>query len=204
MARICIWGDSIVRGHEDLEKGGWVNRLSEYCRQRFDDFYICNLGISGNDTRTLLKRFEVECRARKPEIILFAIGVNDSWYYNSKEKPNVSLDEFGENLKKLFDQAKRHSDNVAFVGIMRVVGEKLSPIPWRPEVSLDDETTKKYDLALKEFCQEEEVPYLYMYDLLSGEELKEDGLHPGPAGHEKMFQRVKGFLEENDFLKDEK
>jgi len=36
-----------------------------------------------------------------------------------------------------------------------------------------------------------------MYDLLQDEDL-DDGLHPNAQGHKKMFERIKGFLIEND------
>jgi lysophospholipase L1-like esterase len=46
-----------------------------------------------------MKRFEVECIAREPDVILFAIGTNDSQYIQKKENPRVSLEKYQENLQ---------------------------------------------------------------------------------------------------------
>ena len=84
MTRILVFGDSIARGAVDLEKGGWVERLRIYFVNNSKDKSVYNLGISGDTTENLLKRFMNECKVREPEIIIFAIGVNDSAIIQNK------------------------------------------------------------------------------------------------------------------------
>jgi len=47
----------------------------------------------------LLKRFKVECSAINPEIIIFAIGENDSQYITRMDNPRVPLNKFEKTLK---------------------------------------------------------------------------------------------------------
>ena len=99
--RIVVFGDSIVHGVGDIEKGGWVARLRLYLDKDNSkkDFSVYNRGISGDKTEDLLKRFKVECSAINPEIIIFAIGENDSQYITRMDNPRVPLNKFEKTLK---------------------------------------------------------------------------------------------------------
>lgn len=199
MARIiCIWGDSITWGMNDYEKEGWVNRLRHYfCNEPNEKLSVYNLGITDDDSDDLMERFEVECIARKPDVIIFSIGTNDSQYIQSKDHPRVSLEKYEENLQNLIDNAKKYSSKIGFVGLTKVVENKVMPLPKGPTKYYDNENVKIYDNKLKEVVSKNNLSYLYMFDLLEDEEL-EDGMHPNPNGHEKMFQRIKTFLIENN------
>jgi len=98
MTRILVFGDSITYGNWDRE-GGWVQRLRKFLDKRNltdPDFYclIYNLGISGNDTENLLKRFEFETEQRLKEgeetIFIFAIGINDTQFLHSENSLKVA------------------------------------------------------------------------------------------------------------------
>ena len=77
---ICIWGDSIAYGAWD-SAGGWADRLRVYLHgreidSRFEDYYwVYNLGIPGETSSDLAKRFEAELLPRTPHVALFAIGI---------------------------------------------------------------------------------------------------------------------------------
>jgi len=193
MDRLCVWGDSITYGASDTEKGGWVNRLKIYFGGDDDAPSVYNVGISGDNTSNLVERFSVECKARNPDAILFAIGVNDS-QHDIDGKFRVPLKDFRKNLRFLFEEAKKYTDKIGFIGLMKVDDSKVSPIPWNTAQYYDKESVLKFDVAIKEFCEENDLPYLYMYDLL-GDENMPDGLHPDAVGHEKMFLRIKDFFE---------
>src|SRR3989344_900147 len=105
MSNICIFGDSITFGAWDSEKGGWVNRLRLQLESKEDYPFVYNLGIPGDTTSELLKRFAVEAKARQPDILVFSIGVNDSIYVKSKDKQLILPNQFQNNLQKLVDKA---------------------------------------------------------------------------------------------------
>ena len=189
MERIGIWGDSITYGASDFEKGGWANRLMMFFER--DDIGVHNLGIGGDRTYDLVDRFEGECKTRCPDVILFAIGTNDSQYVGSRDNPSTSLEKFRDNLQWLIDTARKCSGKIGFVGLTKVDESKVAP--WDGDNYYDNENVEKYDAVVKDVCEINGLPYLYMFDLLGMDDL-EDGLHPNAAGHEKMFLRIRDFV----------
>ncbi len=92
--RICIFGDSITKGHCDYEEGGWANRLKKYLENKDSDNSVYNLGVDSDTTDNLLGRFDAEARTRDPEIIIFAIGINDSSYRESLKGSKINFKNF--------------------------------------------------------------------------------------------------------------
>jgi len=129
LKRICVFGDSITWGGGDVKNGGWVQQLRHYFESNDYDLAIYNQGVSGDNSSNLLTRFEVECKARGPQIIIFAIGINDSQYIKTKDNPRVSIEKFQDNLKELIKQAKNFTSNIIFIGLTKVEEEKVMPIP---------------------------------------------------------------------------
>src|SRR3989344_4585662 len=108
---ICIWGDSDTWGAFDYEGGGWVERLKKYFWGHKDFTTVYNLGVDGDTSRRVLKRFDAEAATREPDTIIFAIGVNDS---ANREKRNnfwVPEKEFENNLHELVKRARIYTDN---------------------------------------------------------------------------------------------
>ena len=197
--KICVFGDSISQGYNDYRWGGWIDRLKIYFNLSDYDIPVFNLGVSGDNTFDLLKRFKVESEARNPELIIFAIGINDSQYINSKDNPSILLNEFNNNLLELKNLSKQFTNKIVFVGLTKVEELKVMPIPWSTTKYYDNENIRKYDLAIKNFCKENSLYFIEMFDLLDDEDL-DDGLHPNLKGHEKMFLRVKNFLIKNKII----
>ncbi|KKQ27461.1 MAG: Lipolytic protein G-D-S-L family, partial [Candidatus Magasanikbacteria bacterium GW2011_GWC2_37_14] len=99
--RISIFGDSITWGAWDPENGGWVAQLRRYFETNENyEVDVYNLGVSGDTTNDLLIRFNTECLARNrhPQIIIFAIGINDSQYINATDNPRTPIEKFQNNL----------------------------------------------------------------------------------------------------------
>ena len=61
----------------------------------------------------------------------------------------------------------------------------------------DNESIKKYDLAIEKLCEKEGLVFISMFDLLENRDFA-DGLHPNSKGHKKMFDRIKQRLEEEN------
>ena len=190
---ICIFGDSIAWGAGDPEKGGWVARLRNYFETNGFEIELYNCGVSGDTTDDLLQRFKTEALARKPDIIIFAVGINDSQYVRSKNNPQIPVKKFQSNLKTLINQAKRIANKIIFVGLTKVDESKTMPIPWNSIKYYDEENVRLYDTKIKEICGENNLHFINMLDLLDKSDLA-DGLHPNAKGHKKMFLRVKEFL----------
>jgi len=192
--RICVWGDSLTFGINDTEEGGWVNRLRDYTNNEIEeDIIVYNLGILGDNTEKLLNRFEIECKVREPEVVIFAIGLNDSQYINTIEYPRVTLKNFTKNIQKLINIAKKFTDKIGFIGLTRVDVTRTRPLAWDDTKNYENEVIRKYDSQLKITVSSNGVKYLYMLDLLENSDLS-DGLHPNSNGHEKMYVRIKDFI----------
>ena len=88
---ICVFGDSVTWGAWD-NKGGWVSRLRAFIESGNRDYFVYNLGVSGDTTKELLGRFDIEAKARSPNIIIFQIGDNDSIFVKSGDKNLVELE----------------------------------------------------------------------------------------------------------------
>lgn len=95
---ICVFGDSIVWGAWDKEMGGWVNRLRLSLEKKGFDGEVYNLGISGDTSDGLIKRFEAEAEVRDADVAIISIGVNDSATDDSGNLV-ISPQQFEQNLR---------------------------------------------------------------------------------------------------------
>ncbi len=211
MTQILIFGDSIAYGAWDKE-GGWVQRLRKFVDEKNltdSDFYcrVYNLGISGNSSKNLLERFEFETKQRLKEseetIIVFAIGINDSYFVHNENSHRVPINKFKENIQKLTDLAKKFSSKIIFVGLTSVDETKTTPIPRDINKSYKNENIRKYNEIIKSICEENEILFIEIFEdwiKLNYENLLEDGLHPNSEGHKKIFESVKEFLIKNKII----
>jgi len=188
---ICVFGDSIAYGAWDGE-GGWVDLLRKFLHTKTiasnlkDDYWIYNLGIPGDTTRWVLKRFAVEYEAREPHVTLLAIGINDA-----KTNSGITEEEFRVNLAKIFDQARSCGGRLFFVGLTRV--EERKTTPFDVQSRFENDHIARFDTIAEALCEEYHVFYIPMHDLLTPADLA-DGLHPNSQGHQKMFERVRDTL----------
>ncbi len=192
---ICIFGDSIAFGAYDEEAGGWVNRLRNYLEGKIDDINVYNLSIPGDTTEELLKRTEMEAKSRQPDMIIFAIGVNDSEIIRSEKTELVPPAEFLENLEKLLVIAKKFTKKIIFVGLTSVDEALTNPVDWNMEAVYTNQNIKKYDVMLERFCENNKLKFIPLNNIIKIEDLF-DGVHPNSAGHQKIFEKVKIGVEE--------
>ena len=188
---IMVFGDSITYGANDSKLGGWVNRLRMILETKESHFSVFNLEISGEVTKETLQRFEFECKKRYDKddntTIIFAIGINDTQELNRAQR--VSLNDFQDNINKLIADAKKFTNNIFFIGLTKVDESKVAPIPWKNNVSFSNKKIIMFDSLLEDICQDNQVMYIEMFDLLKLDELS-DGLHPNEIGHQKICDKV--------------
>jgi lysophospholipase L1-like esterase len=184
MFAITIFGDSIVFGRGDNK--GWVGRLKEDFQAK--DYYnvVYNLGIPGDTSSTLLKRFDTECKARikysrkeDKHLLIIGIGINDS----RLTKGGTSLKKFESNVKKLVKIAKKYTKEVIFVGLTKV--DKTAE-NYEGTSFFNDKIAKYNEILKKQNVLFIEMPKVSL----------DDGLHPDAKGYQKMYEIVKAFLVE--------
>lgn len=195
MKRICIFGDSITWGAGLHIREAWANLLRNYIESKSNHYIeVYDLGIDGNTTRDLLNRFEVEAEARKPELIIFAIGVNDSMFRNGNNY-EIDSEQFNENLRKIYEEAKKFTDNIWFVGLAKGSDSETNPLKRSSTGKCySKESIEKYNAIIKEFAKQKSLHFVDIYKLLSDSDF-DDGLHPNIEGHKKIFELVKKLVD---------
>ena len=196
MINLCIFGDSITWGAWLPFRVGWANLLRNYLEKTSDNaISVYDLGIDGDTSRYILRRFEVESRARKPDVLLFAVGTNDSGFRVSKDKPLVPIAEFDNNLRKLIGMAREFTNKIVFVGLAKGDDTPTNPLPQSTTGKCyDKENARLYDEVIRKVCDEEGLVYVTVMDKLTDEDFL-DGLHPNPDGHLKIYESVRKVLD---------
>lgn len=201
---ILVFGDSIAYGACDKEYVGWINRLKldlEIQDKNNNYYSIFNLGIPGNTSSELRKRFKQEYNARHDQnarnIIIFSIGINDSQIIN--EKNRVSESNFVKNIVFLIKQARKFTNNILFIGLTRVDESKVMPVPWNSSIYYTNNEICKFDNSLANICSHRDISYLDVSNLLDNEDL-DDGLHPNSNGHQKLYEKIYKQLEALEWI----
>jgi lysophospholipase L1-like esterase len=189
--RIAIFGDSIAAGESDPANGGWAGRLRADLKANAPGKRVFNFGVSGDDSAGLLERFEPQCLASNPSMLLIAIGINDTRHAGDSSR--VDSLRYSLNLEKLIAQALAVTRDVTFIGLTRVDETRTVPISRSPLTIFENELIIAHDTVLQSVCHNRSVEYIPMFDLLSDHDLA-DGLHPNASGHQKMYDRIRNHL----------
>lgn len=157
-----------------------------------NDKSVYNLGINGKTTSSLLPRFEIEFKAREPEIIIFALGTNDSCFWNIGGKQLVPLDKFKNNLVQLTDLAKKYINKIVFVSLTPI-DERITH-PFDNENTFISAETQKFNQAIQQHCSQHNLIFIDVVSHLTLADIV-DGVHPNTKGHRKIFEIVKPVIE---------
>ncbi|MEF8846859.1 MAG: GDSL-type esterase/lipase family protein [Candidatus Paceibacterota bacterium] len=196
MKRACVFGASITSGKNDFKEGGWCDLLKRYLFGK--GIFVYNLGVSGDDTNDLLKRFDNECEARRPDIIIFAIGGNDTQYFINEKQFRVDIEDTIENFRELLDKAKDYTSHVIVIGLTRVDEEVINSVYIEEKGKCyKNKFLEKYDKSIEKVSSEQDVHFIPTFDVIDKSDL-DDGLHPTPKGHKKLFVRIRNYIDNLD------
>lgn len=184
---IAVWVDSITYGSCDSEGLGWVGRLRKKLALHGDIINIYNLGVCGNTSEDLLRRFKIEAEVIKPDEIVFAIGINDSKYPNESDVNLVPLSNYRHNLETLISLAKEYTNKITIVGATGVNEG------WRSVKGSRflNEEIEKYNVAMREVATAHSLNFIDMFYVINTSSDLEDGLHPNTSGYQKMYEVFK-------------
>lgn len=206
MANILVFGTSTTYGAWD-EEGGWVQRLRKYIDNKIIqsnyriDYLVYNLGISGDKSPGILKRFKQEAEVRLDKyggenIILFHLGVNDSIYNEKQGGLEISEDDFKNNFNELISLSKKYSSKIVIVGSVPV-DKRVDPMPWAPERAYRNEFVAQYNQIMEQVAKENNIYFIEVYKEFINQDyskLLADGVHMTSEGHTKLFEKVKDYL----------
>lgn len=211
MAVVYLFGDSITYGAWDIERGGWAARLRNHLDglQLKDSslYFLCYcLGVPGETTDGLAKRFEAEIGAREREgedaIFVFAYGANDSVFVPSTKGFRVPEERFVKNMESALDAARAITDKIVMLNVTPA-DEAICASRYgaKDKVRLNANVVA-YNALITEIGKRRSIPIVDVYgEYAKGDFrqfLSEDGLHPNEKGHQLIFEKVKvaidGFL----------
>jgi lysophospholipase L1-like esterase len=197
-ARIYVFGDSLTYGAWDSQ-GGWCDRIKRRLHQMKNNteydikFQMFNLGIGGENSRSLSNRFESELKNRHrvewPAVIVVATGSNNTRFSELDQNPAISIEEFQENLKDIIETAKKYTDKLLFVGIAPVENDFQ---PFKKSL-FSNEMLKKYDDVVTSVTNDYSVPKVAVWDAFKASTIRlysVDGVHPKDEGHEIIEKLV--------------
>ncbi len=201
MLKILCFGDSITYGEKDLKFGGWADRLkAEYFGQFAEtprqEISLYNLGIAGETTDGLVRRFETEVCARSIKgqnlLVVLAYGSNDIVIH--KDKNIVPEYYFIRNLRYCIESAKKLRAKILLLSLLPISDLTEGLINQYGQLRFDRDI-QTYNLAIKNLAHDMNCEYLDLYAPLvennKEEYLSRDGLHPNSKGHQLLYQDVK-------------
>ena len=207
--RICFIGDSITVGTGDEAFLGWPGRLCSAARSQGYDLTLYNLGIRGETSEDIRRRWREEAERRLPAhmncALVFAFGINDCAVENGI-KLRVELERTAINARAILDEAKAWLPSI-FVGPTPVDDSRLPPqlMPGK-EIRIFNAQIAEANQALAGVMGEVGVSYLDLFTpLVSSPEWQRmmklgDGIHPTCAGYEMMTQKVQDWEGWRSFL----
>lgn len=203
---IYAFGDSITYGAWDIKQSGWATRLRQFLddlQEKNPNYYglFYNLGIPGETTNGLVKRFDNETNAREREgeeaVFIFAFGANDAAFVTTENAFRVSAEQFESNLEDVLKKARAISKKILVVNILPVV-EAMND--GRNGKTRKNEYMMKYNKVLKDLSDKFGTEFVDAYSLFmnAGHEslfIPDDGLHPNEKGHELMFNAIRTVIQ---------
>lgn len=186
--KIGVWGDSIVYGSGDEAGLGWVGHLANHMHDKGIEVY--NHGVGGDTTEDVLRRFETELEAIKPDVVILAVGINDSELLSTGATV-IPLPIFTKNIQTLLSIAKQKTNKVIVVGITDLHFEILEITQF-----FSCEVIETFNTCLEGVAKEMNATYVNMHDVLDIQtDLSSDGIHPNSRGYKKMFNTILPIVE---------
>jgi lysophospholipase L1-like esterase len=183
--RICFIGDSFVSGAFDDECMGWVGRISASARRRKHDVSPYNLGVRGETSIQIARRWRAEAEMRQsPQQegrLVFEFGVNDAREVNGKRQMEAAQ---------------------SLAAAREILG---GAVAWKPTLMIGpppggDQArnlrVKELSEAMARLCNELRLPYFDSFTLLAASSTfipstkAVDGTHPNADGYSEWARLI--------------
>lgn len=193
MQTIVFIGDSITEGAADHERGGWTRRLAATLP---DGWEAMHAGVGGDTIFHILARLEQDALIYQPDILVLAVGINDSRRYTAG-RYEVKLEDFERGLAEFASRIAGQATRILIVGLTPVDEPRTLPIA--EDLHYTQIAASDYDAALRRFAAQHGYGYVALMPVFEqaggAARLTSDGLHPTPAGHALIADAVRSQLE---------
>jgi acyl-CoA thioesterase-1 len=194
-SRICFLGDAFTASAGDETALGWVGRLAAGEWGRGHDVTAYNLGIRGDSTRGLLRRWRAECEARLPAAangrLVFAFGGNDAKEVVG-QGIDVPLAESVDNARALMSAAAAWKPTL-WIGLIPM--SEIKPYPQLlvgPQFRFSNARQAEYNDAYARIAADLGIPFLDLHTPLQVDPEWErmtqagDGSNPAAEGYARL------------------
>jgi len=158
---------------------------------------VVNMGISGNQTRDLLARWQTDVIDLKPDYVSILIGINDVWrQFDSPllTEQHVSPEEYRENYEKLIAQTLPITKGMILMTPYIMEPNKNDPMRARMDeyTAIVKELAEKYNLI----CVDLQTAWDKLFEHMHPMNIAWDRIHPNQVGAmyiAKQFLAAVGF-----------
>jgi len=205
--RVVAFGDSVTKGVRRGVKPEetFEARLEALLRPSFPKARVLNAGIGGNTTRHAWARIFSDVVEKRPGFCTLMFGINDSYFDKGRTRPRIAIEEYDRLLRGFVRLLRYHAIEPVLLTpnpmTSTVKASKREPFAGQP---------KGMNFMLETYCDrirkvagEEKAPLIDLYKMFwetGGDErgvdkLLVDGMHPNPAGHALIAEKLKAFFD---------
>lgn len=192
--RIVFFGDSITQA--GVNPNGYITQLGKILDQKNigQNYELIGAGIGGNKVYDLYLRMEDDVLAKKPDIVVIWVGVNDVWHKRSLGT-GTDADKFEKFYNAIIKKLKDRNIQVYLV-TPAAIGEKTD---FTNELDGD---LNKYAAIVRRIAQNNNCPLIDLrqvfleYDKSHNPENKDrgilttDGVHLNDTGNQLVAQQM--------------
>ena len=192
--RIVFFGDSITQA--GVQNGGYIDLISQGIQQRSagDKYELIGAGIGGNKVYDLYLRLDDDVLARKPDLVVIYVGINDVWHKTSSGT-GTDLDKYEKFYIAIIKKLQANNIKVA-VCTPTVIGElKNNANPQDKDLNAYSEVIRR--LAATYQCKLIDLRKAFAdYIQQNNKDNKESGLlttdrvHLTPAGNKLVAEEM--------------
>lgn len=175
--KVIFFGDSITAA--GVQPEGYISQMKH--KDGAESYELIGAGIGGNKVYDLYLRMEEDVLAKKPDIVVIYIGVNDVWHKTSSGT-GTDYDKFGKFYRALIKKLQAQKAKVILC-TPAVIGEK------KDGGNAQDADLDKYSAGIREIAAEMKLPLvdlrkLFMeYNAAHNPENKEKGILTSDGVH---------------------
>jgi len=192
--RVIFFGDSITQAA--IRPGGYITRIQDLLNKQnqASAYELVGAGVSGNKVYDLYLRLEEDVLAKKPDITVVYIGVNDVWHkssYGTGTDPDKFVKFYEGIIKKLQASGSR-----VILATPAVIGERTD------FSNAQDGDLNRYSNLIRELATRYNLPLVDLrkaflaYNLQKNTENKESGIlttdrvHLNEAGNQLVAEEM--------------
>jgi Lysophospholipase L1 and related esterases len=197
---ILFLGDSVTDCDRDYDDptslgNGFPHLVAKQLQARYPEYQLnfINKGISGNKIQDIVERLEQDCLALQPDMVIFLIGVNDTWHHVGEASFGTEVE-----VTRFVNAYREVLIAMQASGIQRIMVLAPFALPFPADrVSWGLDLNPKIE-GIKDLASQFKATYLPLNELFM-EAIKQespqfytgdDGVHPTLAGHQFIAEAI--------------